>query len=280
MSPLEFELAAWAVAVVAGILGALLGLGGGIILVPALTVLLGVNIRYAIGAAIVAAIATSSGSALRYLREGLVNLRLALFLELAAVTGALTGATVAGLVDHRTLYFVFAAAAGLIGALMLLRRRPATPPTGTAPPPAPHPLGLAGTSFDATVGAQVPYRAERIPAGLALGFAAGAASGLLGVGGGFLKVPALHVAMKVPLKVATATSTFMIGVTAAASAGVYFHRGDVAACVAAPVALGVVLGAMLGSRLQGRIPPTLLRLLFVAVLVWIAGSMLAKGLGG
>ncbi len=277
MTPLEFALAAFALAVVAGILGALLGLGGGIIVVPALTILLGVDIRYAIGASIVAVIATSSGSALRFLREGLVNVRLALFLELATVSGALAGATLAGVVDHRVLYFVFSAVAVTIGVLMLRPgREPAMAPGDSGA--VSRRLMLGGTSIDDASGQAQPYEVTRTPLGLAMCTAAGGVSGLLGVGGGFLKVPAMNVAMGVPLKVATATSNFMIGITAAASAGVFFHRGDIAPCVAAPVAIGVVAGALVGTRLHRRIPAAGLRIVFALVLGWIAISMLLKGL--
>jgi uncharacterized protein len=277
VTPLEFAVAAFALAVVAGILGALLGLGGGIIVVPALTILLGVDIRYAIGASIVAVIATSSGSALRFLREGLVNVRLALFLELATVSGALAGATLAGVVDHRVLYFVFSVVAVTIGVLMLRPgREPAMAPGESGA--VSRRLMLGGTSIDDASGQAQPYEVTRTPLGLGMCIAAGGVSGLLGVGGGFLKVPAMNVAMGVPLKVATATSNFMIGITAAASAGVFFHRGDIAPCVAAPVAIGVVAGALVGTRLHRRIPAAGLRIVFVLVLGWIAISMLLKGL--
>lgn len=277
MTPLEFALAAFALAVAAGILGALLGLGGGIIVVPALTLLLGVDIRYAIGASIVAVIATSSGSALRFLREGLVNVRLALFLELATVCGALVGATLAGVVDHRVLYFVFSVVAVTIGVLMLRPGHGPAPPVGDAATLSRR-LRLGGVCRDDAGGSEERYEVARTPLGLAMCTAAGGVSGLLGVGGGFLKVPAMNVAMGVPLKVATATSNFMIGITAAASAGVFFHRGDVAPCVAAPVAIGVVAGALLGTRLHRRIPAGGLRVAFIVVLGWIAVSMFLKGL--
>jgi uncharacterized membrane protein YfcA len=278
VTPIEFVLAAFALAVAAGVLGALLGLGGGIIVVPALTVLLGVNIRYAIGASIVAVIATSGGSAIRFMREGLVNVRLALFLELATVTGALVGAYLAGVIDHRVLYYIFSVVAVTIGILMA---RPRHGPTraGTGRATVSRALGLGGTAVDVAGRPPEAYEATRTPLGLGMSFLAGSVSGLLGVGGGFLKVPAMNVAMGVPIKVSTATSNFMIGVTAAASAGVFFHRGDVAPCVAAPVAIGVVAGALLGTRLHGVVPASGLRVTFVVVLLWIAVSMLLKGLG-
>jgi uncharacterized protein len=277
VTPLEFVIAAFAVAVAAGSLGALLGLGGGIILVPALTVLLGVDIRYAIGASIVAMIATSSGSTVRYMREGLVNLRLALFLELASVTGALIGAYLAGVIDHRALYFVFSIVTVAIG-LLMLRSRGEAKPVGARSAPFSRRLALGGTAPGDPGEPAVPYEAARTPLGLAMSVVAGSMSGLLGVGGGVVKVPAMNVAMGIPIKVATATSSFMIGVTAAASAGVYFHRGDIAPCVAAPVALGVVGGTLLGTRLHRIIPASGLRIAFVVVLVWSAIGMFFKGL--
>ncbi len=277
MTPLEFVAAAFVLAVAAGVLGSLLGLGGGIIVVPALTIVLGVDIRYAIGASIVSVIATSSGSALRYVREELVNLRLAMFLELATVSGALSGAYLAGVIPQRFLYFVFTAIAVLVGVLMLRQRHEEAP----APVEGDfigRKLGLGGV-FKADGGAPpLAYEVTRTPLGLSMSYLAGAVSGLLGVGGGFLKVPAMNVAMKVPLKVSTATSNFMIGVTAAASAGVFFLRGDVAPCVAAPVATGVIIGALAGSWLIHHISTRHLRLVFVLVLAWIAVSMAVKGM--
>jgi uncharacterized membrane protein YfcA len=277
LTPLEFVIAAFVLAVTAGALGALLGLGGGVIIVPALTVVLGVDIRYAIGASIVAMIATSSGSTVRYMREGLVNIRIALFLELATVVGALVGAYLAGVISHRTLYFVFAALAVAIGALMLRSRHEESVPT---PRPAlvSRSLGLGGTVVESAGQAPVDYEATRTPLGLGMSFLAGSVSGLLGVGGGVLKVPAMNVAMGVPIKVATATSSFMIGVTAAASAGVFFHRGDIAPCVTAPVVIGVLAGTLLGTRLHRTIPASGLRIAFVVVLGWSAVSMFVKGL--
>lgn len=277
LTPLEFVLAAFALAVMAGALGALLGLGGGIILVPGLSVLLGVDIRYAIGASIVAMIATSSGSAVRYMREGLVNVRIALFLEMATVTGALAGAYLAGVISHRALYLVFAAVTLAIGALMLRPHRADVAPHRRRAVVS-RSLGLGGTTAEAPGQAPIAYEPTRTPLGLGMSCMAGAVSGLLGVGGGVLKVPALNVAMGVPLKIATATSSFMIGITAAAGAGVFFHRGDVAPCVAAPVAMGVLGGTLLGTRLHRVISANRLRIVFVVVLAWSAVSMLLKGL--
>jgi uncharacterized membrane protein YfcA len=236
-----------------------------------------VDIRYAIGASIVAMIATSSGSAIRYMRDGLVNVRLALVLEVATVAGALGGAYLAGVVPHRVLYLVFAAATLGIGVLMLRPQRAAPAPrqrravAGRA-------LDLGGTVEPAPGREPIAYEPEHMSIGLGMCFAAGGMSGLLGVGGGVLKVPAMNVGMRVPLKVATATSSFMIGITAAAGAGVFFHRGDVAPFVAAPAALGVLAGTVLGTRVHRVISANRLRIVFVLVLAWSAVSMLVKGL--
>ncbi len=277
MSPLEFVAVTFAVAFVSGLLGSLLGLGGGIILVPALTVLLGVDIRYAIGASLVGVIATSSGAALRYLREGLINLRLALFLETGTTAGAVLGAYLAGIVHARALYLIFAGLAMYVTVLMF-RNKPASRTAAEAGDGVARRLGLGGAYYEHGSG-EIDYEVVRTRAGLGLSALAGTASGLLGVGGGFMLVPTMRLGMGVPLKVSTATSTFMIGITATTGAVFYFHRGDVAACIAAPVAAGVLLGAMAGSRVLHRVPAKALRLVFVAVLAWIAVSMAAKGLG-
>lgn len=276
VTPALFALVVLLVSVAAGALGALLGLGGGIIVVPALTLLLGVDIRYAIGASIVSVIATSSGAAATYVRERMANLRVAMFLELATTTGAITGALLAGVVDPRWLYVAFGLLMGG-SALAMFRKRH----EGGAPVPA-SPLAdrlrLHGTYWDQAAGREVAYRVAAPVRGLGLMYAAGTVSGLLGIGSGALKVPAMDLAMRLPIKVSTATSNFMIGVTAAASAGIYFARGDIDPFVAAPVAAGVLAGATLGTRLLGRLSGATVRAVFVVVLVWVSAQMLLRGL--
>jgi hypothetical protein len=276
VSPLVFFVVALAVSCGAGLLGSMLGLGGGIVVVPALTLLLGVDIRYAIGASIVSVIATSSGAAAAYVREGLTNLRVAMFLELGTTAGAITGAYVAGVISTRWLFVIFGVVLAY-SALMMLRRR------GSRELPVADDawsdlLRLHHEYHDHATGSVVAYRVSRSRLGLGLMYVAGTVSGLLGIGSGALKVPAMDLAMRLPIKVSTATSNFMIGVTAAASASVYFARGDINPFVAAPVAIGVVTGASIGAKLLPRIQSSSLRLLFVVVLTIVALQMLLKGL--
>jgi uncharacterized membrane protein YfcA len=270
-------LAILAVSFLAGLLGSLVGMGGGIIVIPALTILFGVDIRHAIGASIVAVIATSSGSAARYVRRHMSNLRLAMVLELATVAGALLGALVAGWVPARVLQLLFG---GLLTytAVAMVRHGAARAATAPRPDALADRLALHGSYHDEGEGRDVPYRVGRTTLGLSVSGLAGLMSGLLGVGGGVLKVPAMTVGMGVPLKVATATSNFMIGVTAAAGAAVYFMRGDVLPLVTGPVAVGVLLGATAGARILGRVPGRVVRGLFVAVAAVTAVRMLLEGI--
>jgi uncharacterized membrane protein YfcA len=279
MSPLQFTLLTFAASVGAGVLGSLLGLGGGIIVIPFLTLLMGINIRYAIGASVVAVIATSSGAAAAYVRERMTNLRVAMLLEIGTTTGALSGAYAAGHIGVRWLYVIFGLIMGY-SAVAMFRKRGETA-TPTVPPDwLADRLRLHGSYRDEATGEEVAYRVTRTPLGLALMYVAGVVSGLLGIGSGALKVPAMDLGMRLPIKVSTATSNFMIGVTAAASAGVYFSRGDIDPFIAAPVAAGVLLGATLGSRLLGRLKGRSIRLLFVVVLLWVSLEMLLKGWRG
>ena len=263
------------IAIIAGTLGALLGLGGGIVIVPALTLLLGVRIHDAIGASIVSVIATSSGAAATYIRDRLTNLRVGLFLEMGAVPGAVLGALAATVMSGRLLYALFAAFVGYSAFAMF--RRSQRPPRQTVPPDVlADRLGLHGRYFDHALEQMIQYRVTRVLWGVALMVVAGFASGLLGIGSGVLKVPALDTAMRLPIKASSATSNFMIGVTAAASALLYFNRGDVKPLLAGPIAVGVLVGAALGARLLPRVPDWLIRRLFVVVLLIVAIQMLQK----
>jgi uncharacterized membrane protein YfcA len=275
MTPLDFILLAFPLSAAAGLLGSLLGFGGGVIVVPALTLLLEVDIRYAIGAAIISVIATSSASASSFLQKGLVNLRVGMFLEVATVSGALAGALAAGRIPTRWLYLLFAGML-LVAAASMLRRRRAAPASGGDG--LADTLRLHGSFVDEASGERTAYRVARPRTGFGLMFLVGAASGLLGAGAGVLRVPATDLAMRLPLKVSAATSSFMLGVTAAASAGVYFARGDIDAFIAGPVAAGVLVGSSLGARLLGRIENGVLRWIFVVVLAWVALQMIQKGL--
>lgn len=279
MTPLLFTLIVFGVSLVAGLFGSLLGLGGGIIVVPVLTLLLGVDIRFAIGASIVSVIATSSGAAAAYVRERMTNLRVAMTLEMATAAGALSGAYLAGVIEAVWLYIIFGLVLGY-SALMMLRKR--TEHAGVPAPPDPlaDRLRLHGSYFDQAVGREIYYRVTHTRPAFLVMYVAGILSGLLGIGSGVLKVPAMDLAMRLPIKVSTATSNFMIGVTAAASAGVYFARGEINPFIAAPVAAGVLLGATGGSLLLGRLRSRHIRMAFVVVLLWVSVEMLIKGWRG
>jgi uncharacterized membrane protein YfcA len=276
MSPILFVIVLGVISLVAGFLGALLGLGGGIIIVPALTLLLGVDIRLAIGASIVSVIATSSGAAAAYVRDRLANIRVAMFLELGTAAGAITGAVLAGIINPRFLFILFGLIVGYSAVAMLRGRRSGEKEIEVGPWA--RVLDLKSSYFDDAAGAEIAYQPKRARIGLALMYFAGMISGLLGIGSGALKVPAMDLAMELPIKVSTATSNFMIGVTAAASAGVYFSRGQIDPFIAGPVAIGVMVGAFIGSHTLGRISSRLVRFIFVIVLTVVAAQMLFKGI--
>lgn len=278
MTPLLFVLVVFLVALVAGFAGSLLGLGGGLIVIPALTLLLHIDIRLAIGASIISVIATSSGAAAAYVREHLANIRVAMFLEIGTTLGAITGAYLAGRVHPRWLYVLFGAMLGYSAAAMLRRAHGAARPAPADP--LSRFLRLSGTYYDEAVGQQVDYPVHRPLLGLGLMYLAGMVSGLLGIGSGALKVPAMDLGMGLPMKASSATSNLMIGVTAAASAGLYFARGQIDPFIAAPVALGVLGGALIGSRLLARLHAEPLRRVFVVVLLLISVQMIVKGLMG
>ncbi|MDR7417763.1 MAG: sulfite exporter TauE/SafE family protein [Armatimonadota bacterium] len=261
----------------AGVLGALFGLGGGIFLIPALTLLFHVNIKYAIGASLVSVIATSSGSAAAYVRDRLTNIRIGTVLQLASVTGALSGAYLTSVLPPRWLYLVFGLLLIYTAIPMILRVGRDLPDPG---PPDPLALrwGLTGSYYDAASGQKVTYAARRVTAGAVMMCIAGLISGLLGIGSGVFKVLAMDVLMRLPLKVSTATSNFMIGVTAAASAGVYFGRAEINPLVAAPTALGVLVGAWVGARIMVRLRSRTLRLLFIPVLLYVGVAMALRGI--
>jgi hypothetical protein len=278
VTPAEFDLALTGFAVLAGLVGSVLGLGGGIVIVPALTLVFGINIRLAIGASLVAVLATSSGAASAYVRERMTNLRVGMALEVATVTGALSGAFIGALISIRVLYVVFAVVLAISVAGMLRNRadvdRP-VPPSRLADR-----LGLHSVYYDAANNETVAYRVTRVPVGAAMMYVAGAVSGLLGVGGGVFKVPAMDLAMRLPIKVSTSTSNLMIGVTAAASAGVYLSRGYVDPGLAMPVMLGVLAGSLFGTRILVKAETKSLRLVFSLVILVLGLQMLYKGLWG
>ncbi|KUK11775.1 MAG: putative permease [Moorella sp. 60_41] len=279
MLPLDTTAAIFLVSMVAGIIGALLGLGGGIILIPALTLGFGIDIRYAAGASLISVVATSSGAAAAYVRDRLTNIRIGLFLEMATTSGAVTGAFLAGIISPRLLYIIFALMLGY-STLAMFRRRQVELPEEVVPHPLARKLRLEGSYYDPALGRRVDYTSSGVYESFALMYGAGIISGLLGIGSGLFKVMAMDMFMKLPMKVSTATSNFMIGVTAAASAGIYFARGNINPALAAPVALGVMVGATLGTRLMVRARNVTLRKIFVPVLLYVSLEMLLKGLRG
>ena len=264
--------------IMAGVLGSLVGLGGGVLIVPLLTIAFGLPIYFAIGASIISVIATSSGAATAYVRDHLTNLRVGMFLEIATTTGAITGAFLAGLLTPNLLFVLFGVML-LISALPLLHKIGEELPQRVKNDRLANWLHLSGSYPDRRLGREVAYQVTHTPLGMAMMYVAGIISGLLGIGSGTFKVLAMDTAMRLPMKVSTTTSNFMIGVTAAASAGIYFSRGDVPPLVAAPVALGVLLGAFLGTRLLTHLSNKALRLIFIPVMVVIALEMVLRGLG-
>jgi hypothetical protein len=286
VSPLTEVLLIAGVSVLAGGIGSLLGLGGGMLVVPVLTLVFGIDVRLAIGASVIAVVASSAAAAPRFLDQGLANLRVAVTLEMATVTGAIGGALLAGHLSARILYAVFGAALAL-SALQMLRGRRDTSAERVPADRIADALTLHGTVTDPADPADPadpgtersrPYRVTRTTAGLVLMTIAGGVSGLLGIGSGALKVPAMDLAMRLPIKVSTATSNLMIGVTGAASALVYLQRGDVVPALAGAVALGTVTGARTGAHLLTAVPATTVRTIFIVVLLAISAQMLAKGL--
>jgi hypothetical protein len=277
----SFSLWLFAVSMAASALGGMLGMASGIFIVPVLTMFGHIDIHTAVGASIVSVIACSCGGAAPFLKNRLTNIRLAIMLETATTTGALTGVLLAGIVPVSYLYLLFAVILFLSAHQMLARRR--NPVLASAPAPAgswSDALELGSRYHDRELGREVRYRVHRLALGMVLMYGAGLISALLGIGSGVLKIPAMDTAMRLPIKVSSATSNFMIGVTAAASAGVYFMRGSIVTEVAGPVAFGSVLGAMAGARMLLIVSNDKLRLLFVVILVVLGIQMLLTVFGG
>ena len=276
MTVLEFSLLVCASSLIAGLVGALTGLGGGVVLVPLLTLLFKVDIRYAIGAWLVSVIATSSGAAAAYVREGFSNIRIGMFLEIATTLGALLGASLATRVSTHAIAIVF----GVVLMFSAYFSRKPRPPAQRDVPADPFAsrLHLNG-SFPDVEGVRI-YNVQHVPLGWGLMFSAGALSGLLGIGSGAMKVLAMDQAMKIPFKVSTTTSNFMIGVTAAASAGIYLHRGYIDPGLSMPVMLGVLAGSLMGAKILIKANTKWLRLGFSLVIALLAIEMLYNGLSG
>jgi uncharacterized membrane protein YfcA len=263
--------------IVAGVFGSILGLGGGIIITPALTLLFGIDIRYAIGASIVSVIATSSGAAVAYVRDKITNIRIGMFLEIATTIGAITGAFISGLISPKYLYVIFGVLL-LYSAIAMLKKKNQELPHDVEPHPLSEKLKLNGEYYDKTLDEKVNYNVAGVYGGFGMMYVAGVISGLLGIGSGIFKVMAMDLFMKLPLKVSSATSNFMIGVTAAASAGVYLLRGDIDPKIAAPVALGVLIGATMGTKIMQNLKSKTIRLIFIPVLAYVSIQMIVKGI--
>jgi uncharacterized membrane protein YfcA len=260
----------------AGFLGALTGLGGGVVLIPLLALGFRVDLRYAIGASLVSVIATSSGAAAAYVREGYTNIRIGMLLEIATSVGAVAGAGLAVFLEPNEVGIIFGLFL-LFSAWLSSRWRSESPSAGP-PDPLAQRLRLDGC-YPTPEGVQ-PYHVRRIPWGFALMFVAGVLSGLLGIGSGALKVLAMDQVMRLPFKVSTTTSNFMIGVTAAASAGVYLARGYIDPVLAMPVMLGVLTGSLLGARLLPGTRSLTLRRLFAFVIAALGLEMIYQGWTG
>ncbi|NMG05998.1 sulfite exporter TauE/SafE family protein [Brasilonema sp. UFV-L1] len=276
MNILEFSLLIWIGSFTAGFLGALTGLGGGVVIVPLLTSVFGVDIRYAVGASLVSVIATSLGAASIYIKKGYTNLRLGMFLEVATTIGALIGALIATLISVKTLTIVLAVV------LLYSAYVSQQPKLDNSESESPDPLGsyLQLNSTYPTSEGLVSYQVHSVPGGFSIMLLAGVLSGLLGIGSGAFKVLAMDQIMRVPFKVSTTTSNFIIGVTAAASAGVYLARGYIDPGLSMPVMLGVLPGAFLGARVLMGAKTQILRIIFSIVLVVMAFKMVYNSLIG
>ncbi len=276
----EFALWLFAVSLGASALGGMLGMAGGIFIVPILAVFGHVDIHVAIAASTVSVIASSCSSAAPFLRGRLTNIRLAITLETATTLGALSGVFLFGVIPVSYLFFLFAAIL-LVSAQQMMSRRNDLPGASTVADTErwTAALRLDSTYPEGALGRDIAYRVQRLPTGMMLMFGAGLISALLGIGSGVLKIPAMDTALRLPIKVSSATSNFMISVTAAASAGAYFMHGDIVTSVAGPIALGSVVGAVLGARILIRASNASVRLLFVVVLILFAAQMLLQAFG-
>jgi uncharacterized membrane protein YfcA len=265
----------------AGGLGSLVGIGGGVVIVPVLTIIFGYDIKAAIAASLVAVVMTSITAASRYVRHGMVNTRVALTLELGTALGGLTGGLVGALIPATILSVVFGALLIVTGVLLVRGKADSGEYVAVSSGRQPgwetrHPLG--GAFWDDRTGTMVNYSARHLPVGEGISFVAGIASGLLGIGGGVLKVPAMNLGMDVPVKVAAATSSFMIGVTATAGLAIYAGRGFVHPGIAAPLSVGVLAGALAGSRFAANASPVVLRRILALVLMVVAVLMIVRSM--
>ena len=271
------------IAVLAGFLGSLVGLGGGIIITPALTILFGIDIKYAIGASIVAVIATSSGSAIAFVKDHISNMRVGMLLEVFTTAGGVVGALMTGIFSSKLLYIFFSLIllnsfygmlkkTGLITKLKKEEEKVVNDKYADR-------YKLNSTYYDKATGKTVAYNVTNVPQGSLVMFGAGFASGLLGIGSGAFKVVALDSYMKLPIKVSTATSNFMMGVTATASALIYFFNGTINPAIAAPIAIGTLIGSRTGAKVMQRLDAKYIRYIFLPILLFTIVNMFLKGVG-
>ena len=268
------------VGIFAGIMGSILGIGGGMIVTPIVTLAMGLDIKYAIGASIIAVIATSSGSTIAFLKDDVLNLRVAMFLEIATTIGAIIGALLTGAFEPMILYILFGSLLVFSSWNMYRKMR-----SGQEVLQQVHAdkwaekFNLNSSYYDKNTKQQVDYQVENVPGGFLIMLGAGLASGMLGIGSGAFKVMAMDGAMKMPLKPSSATSNLMMGVTAAASATVYFFNGSIRPDLAVPLALGILGGSTIGTRIIQNLPSKLIRLIFIQILLYLGLQMILKGFG-
>lgn len=268
------------VGICAGIMGSILGIGGGMIVTPIVTLAMGLDIKYAIGASIIAVIATSSGSTIAFLKDDVLNLRVAMFLEIATTIGAIIGALLTGAFEPMILYILFGSLLVFSSWNMYRKMR-----SGQEVLQQVHAdkwaekFNLNSSYYDKNTKQQVDYQVENVPGGFLIMLGAGLASGMLGIGSGAFKVMAMDGAMKMPLKPSSATSNLMMGVTAAASATVYFLNGSIRPDLAVPLALGILGGSTIGTRIMQILPSKLIRLIFIPILLYLGLQMILKGFG-
>ena len=268
------------VGIFAGIMGSILGIGGGMIVTPIVTLAMGLDIKYAIGASIIAVIATSSGSTIAFLKDDVLNLRVAMFLEIATTIGAIIGALLTGAFDPMILYILFGSLLAFSSWNMYRKMRSGQEVLQhvTADKWA-EKFNLNSSYYDKNTKQQVDYQVENVPGGFLIMLGAGLASGMLGIGSGAFKVMAMDGAMKMPLKPSSATSNLMMGVTAAASATVYFFNGSIRPDLAVPLALGILGGSTIGTRIMQVLPSKIIRLIFIPILLYLGLQMILKGFG-
>ena len=276
MTILAFTLILLAASYCAGLLGSLTGLGGGVVVIPVLTLCFGVDFHYAVGAALVASIATSSGSGSAYVKEGVTNIRLGMFLEIATTIGAVCGAAVAIYLNSNPIAIIYG---GVLVLTAAMQQRRKSDHDGVVGSEMARRLKLFG-SWPQKDGTMKHYQLRHVGGGFSVMYVAGVLSGILGIGSGVLKVIAMDGIMKVPFKVSTTTSNFMMGVTACASAVVYIQRGNIVPGIACPVLIGVLFGALTGARLLKKLDVRLLRQIFCIAILLVAFNMIWQGWTG